>query len=106
MEKLARSQTDAYVQSNAFKLYYLDTGLLGARLNTHAQLITQKESLYTEYKGALIENYCAKEIKPFLVNNCIIGRAGIKLKLIFLLKILGKYAHLRLKAALQGIKKA
>jgi len=62
--KTAELPIKTYIESNIFKLYYLDTGLLGSRLNIKPQLIPLRESLYTEYKGALIENYVAKEIKP------------------------------------------
>ena len=77
---------ETYIHSNHFKLYYLDTGLLGARLNISSQHITQKESLYTEYKGALLENYCAKEIKPLFGEQLHYWRSGNQAEVDFLIE--------------------
>ena len=54
----------SYIEPNKFKLYYLDTGLLAAKLRASPKMLALQQSLYTEYKGALIENYVAKEIYP------------------------------------------
>jgi predicted AAA+ superfamily ATPase len=97
---------EAYAQSNAFKLYYLDTGLLGARLNTQPQLITQKESLYTEYKGALVENYCAKEVKPFLGEQLYYWKSGNQAEIDFLIEISGEIFPLEVKSGLSRHKKS
>lgn len=97
---------EAYLQSNAFKLYYLDTGLLGARLNTQAQLITQKESLYTEYKGALIENYCAKEIKPYFDNQLYYWKSGNQAEIDFLIETSGEILPIEVKSGFTRHKKS
>ena len=97
---------EAYLQPNAFKLYYLDTGLLGARLKTPAKFITQKESLYTEYKGALIENYCAKEMQPFFRDPLYYWRSGNQAEIDFLLEISGNIYPLEVKSGLTRHKKS
>ncbi len=97
---------EAYTHSNNFKLYYLDTGLLGARLNTSAQLITQKDSLYTEYKGALIENYCAKEIKPLFGEQLHYWRSGNQAEIDFIIEHLGRIFPLEVKSGFTKHKKS
>lgn len=97
---------DAYIHSNAFKLYYLDTGLLGARLNSQPQLITQKDSLYTEFKGALIENYCAKEIKPFFGEHLYYWRSGNQAEIDFIIEHSGEIFPLEVKSGLSKHKKS
>lgn len=46
----------AYADRNAFKLYLLDVGLLGAYCGLDIQTLLSGNSLFTEFKGALTEN--------------------------------------------------
>jgi predicted AAA+ superfamily ATPase len=52
----------AYADSNTFKLFLVDVGLLGAQshLSTHA--VIEGDLLFTEFKGALTENFVAQEL--------------------------------------------
>ena len=52
-----------YADSNAFKLYMLDIGLLGAMVDTSAAQVIIGDSVFTEYKGAFTENYVLQQIK-------------------------------------------
>lgn len=52
----------AYEDKNAFKLYYLDVGLLGATSGLAASTIMNGNSLFTEFKGALTENYVCQAL--------------------------------------------
>ena len=52
-----------YADYSKFKLYLLDTGLLGAMLNLTSDLVVQPNTLFTEYNGAFIENYVANELR-------------------------------------------
>lgn len=97
---------DTYIHANSFKLYYLDTGLLGARLNVPALLVTQKESLYTEYKGALIENYCAKEIKPLFGEQLHYWKSGNQAEIDFLIEDSGSIFPLEVKSGFTKHKKS
>lgn len=51
-----------YADYSKFKIYLLDTGLLGAMLNVPSKIIIEPNKLFTEYKGAFIENYVANEL--------------------------------------------
>jgi predicted AAA+ superfamily ATPase len=46
----------------AFKLYILDVGLLGAMSNLQAQTILLGDSLFQEFKGSLTEQYVLQQL--------------------------------------------
>ena len=102
----AKPPLDAYINSGNFKLYYLDTGLLGARLNAVPQLIVQNEVLYTEYKGALTENYCAKEIKPLFGDYLHYWRSESIAEIDFLVEDAGIIFPLEVKSGMTKHKKS
>jgi hypothetical protein len=52
----------AYADSNIFKIFLLDVGLLGDQSNLSPQVIIDGDLLFTEFKGALTENYVAQEL--------------------------------------------
>jgi predicted AAA+ superfamily ATPase len=47
---------------SVFKVYALDVGLLGAMTRTPPEVAVEGERLFTEYRGALTENYVAQEL--------------------------------------------
>ncbi len=51
-----------YADNSKFKIYMLDTGLLGAMLNVAPALIIEPTEIYSEYNGAFIENYVANQL--------------------------------------------
>ena len=53
----------AYLDHNAFKIYCLDVGILGALSDLDAKIILEKNTLFTEFKGALTENVAAQLLK-------------------------------------------
>lgn len=52
----------AYANHHIFKIFLLDVGLLGAQSNLSAQMIINGDLLFTEFKGALTENFVAQEL--------------------------------------------
>ncbi|NGX51132.1 MAG: hypothetical protein K1060chlam2_00990 [Chlamydiae bacterium] len=52
----------AYANNNIFKIFLADVGLLGAQSNLSPQIIIDGDILFTEFKGALTENYVAQEL--------------------------------------------
>lgn len=52
----------AYADSNIFKLFLSDVGLLGAQSNLVPQVILEGDLLFTEFKGALTENFVVQEL--------------------------------------------
>ncbi len=51
-----------YDDQAKFKVYLLDSGLLGAMLNVSSDIIVTSNKLFSEYNGAFIENYVAAEL--------------------------------------------
>ena len=54
-----------YADTTKFKLYLVDTGLLGAMLNISSSIIADPTRLFTEYKGAFIESFVAQELVAY-----------------------------------------
>ena len=53
---------DGYSDKQAFKIYLLDMGLLGAMSKLDPRIILEGDQLFQEFKGALTENYVATEL--------------------------------------------
>lgn len=60
--KVPRLPIKAYEELNAFKLYMLDVGLLGAMGGLGSDTIVDKSRLFTEFKGAMTEQYVLQEL--------------------------------------------
>ena len=52
----------AYIDFSAFKIYLLDIGILGAMSELDARSILEGNDLFTEFKGALTEQYVYQQI--------------------------------------------
>lgn len=52
----------AYEEIEAFKLFCVDCGLTGAMCNIGSKAIIDGNRMFTEFKGALLENYVMQEI--------------------------------------------
>lgn len=53
----------AYEDFSAFKLFVVDTGLLCAMSNLPARTLLEGDALFTDYKGALVEQYVLQQFK-------------------------------------------
>lgn len=51
-----------YIDSNAFKIFLLDVGLLSALSNIPEKSILEKNNLFSEFYGAFTENFIAQEL--------------------------------------------
>jgi len=51
-----------YANHSHFKIYLLDTGLLGALLNLNSKIVLQPTEIFSEYNGAFVENAIAAEL--------------------------------------------
>jgi len=52
----------AYEDNSAFKLYFVDTGLLCAMAGLSAKTILEGNSLFTEFKGAMTEQFVCQQL--------------------------------------------
>ncbi len=53
----------AYAEWSAFKIFMLDVGLLGAKSDLSARTLLEGNRIFTEFKGALTEQFTAQELK-------------------------------------------
>lgn len=53
----------AYEDLRAFKLFMVDVGLLGCMTGLHQGILLDGSSLFTEFKGALTEQYVCQQLK-------------------------------------------
>ena len=60
--KTPKLPLSGYCDENIFKLYLLDTGLLGSMLGLSQKTIVEGNRLFSEYNGAFTENYAAQEL--------------------------------------------
>jgi len=58
----ARLPLAAYADDKAFKLYLMDTGLVGAMAGLDARTLVTGHALFTELKGSITEQYALQEI--------------------------------------------
>ena len=52
----------AYEESNAFKLFHVDIGLLAAMVDLDARTLLEGNALFSEFKGALTEQYVHQQL--------------------------------------------
>ena len=60
--KTPRLPLAGYRPEGIAKAYFMDVGLLGARLGLTARTIMEGDRLFVEYHGALAENFVAQEL--------------------------------------------
>lgn len=52
-----------YADFSKFKVYLLDTGLLGAMLSVPSKIIVEDGAIFKQYNGAFVENFVAQELR-------------------------------------------
>ena len=94
----AKKPLKGYVDRNSFKMYMLDTGLLGAMADMSIGIFSEGHKLFSEYKGAFVENYVAQQIAAMEHPLYYWRRAGGTAELDFILEIKGAILPLEVKA--------
>lgn len=51
----------SYMDMSSFKMFHLDVGLLGAQADLDAKTLLEGNAVFTEFKGALTEQFVAQE---------------------------------------------
>lgn len=59
----AKYPLKGYMNRNNFKIFVLDVGILGAMVNLSPKAVLDYSSLFSEYKGAFVENYVAQQLR-------------------------------------------
>ncbi|MGM9694272.1 MAG: ATP-binding protein [Alloprevotella sp.] len=57
-----------YEELSAFKLFFLDLGLLGAMVHTDASQVLVQNNVFQEYKGGMTEQYVLQQLKSHNVS--------------------------------------
>lgn len=57
-----RKPLSGYAQLDTFKVYLVDTGLLGALSDLDPSAIVHEDQMFTEFKGALTEQYVCQQL--------------------------------------------
>jgi predicted AAA+ superfamily ATPase len=90
-----------YSDTNIFKVYALDVGLLGAMAQTPVDLLVHGKRLFNEYEGAFVENYIAQQLVSHFHQPLYYWRSkGGKAELDFLCEIKGQILPLEVKAGI------
>ena len=58
-----RMPLKAYCEINAFKIYFLDVGLLSCMSGLTSEVLTKGNDIFVEFKGSLAEQYVLQEMK-------------------------------------------
>jgi predicted AAA+ superfamily ATPase len=59
----AKYPLKAYMNRSSFKVFVLDVGILGAMAKLSPKALLDNSSLFSEYKGAFVENYVAQQLR-------------------------------------------
>ena len=60
--KIPQLPLSGYEDPSKFKIYFHDIGLLSAMLDIEPKIILEKETLFSIYNGAFVENFTACEL--------------------------------------------
>ena len=87
----------SYEDSGAFKLFCVDVGLLGAMSSLDSETIVEGNRIFTEFKGALTEQYVLQELilhhEPFYF-----AKPNSQLEIDFLIQEKGNVVPIEVKA--------
>lgn len=87
----------SYEDGSAFKLFCVDVGLLGAMSSLDSETIVEGNRIFTEFKGALTEQYVVQELilhhEPFYF-----AKAKSQLEIDFLIQEKGNVIPIEVKA--------
>jgi uncharacterized protein len=84
--RAAKLPLGGYADLGKFKLYLLDTGLLGAMLGLTPEIILRPDDLFKEYNGAFIENYACLELVKLLQKEVFYWTSGNEAEVDFILQ--------------------
>lgn len=96
----------AYLDNNAFKIYCLDVGILGALSDLNAKIILEKNALFTEFKGALTENGAAQLLKYAGVKQLFYWTSAHTAEVDFIIPFENRILPLEIKSGVSNKKKS
>ena len=91
----------AFTQENRFKLYFFDTGLLGALAQLSPATLYLGNDLFATFKGAFCENYVAQALhQP--TSRPLVGWANNTAEIEFMLENVGQVLPIEVKSGASG----
>ena len=88
-----------YEDFNAFKLFLLDVGLLGALTNASPAQMIVNNDVFKEYKGAFTENYVLQQIVPDrFLSISYFSKDNSKIEIDFLVQTYSRLIPVEVKA--------
>lgn len=94
-----RVPLSGYRNESAFKLFCVDVGLLGALAHLPVAAVIENSRLYTEFKGALVEQYVCQMLAAQGYNPFYWSANGGKAEVDFAVEIEGEPVPIEVKAA-------
>jgi predicted AAA+ superfamily ATPase len=91
----------AFTQENRFKLYFFDTGLLGALARLSPATLYTGNDLFATFKGAFCENYVAQELHQ-ATGQPLVSWANNTAEIEFILEKAGHILPIEVKSGASG----
>jgi predicted AAA+ superfamily ATPase len=91
----------AFTQENRFKLYFFDTGLLGALAQLSPSALYKETNLFATFKGAFCENFVAQELTQATAKTLYSWMSNTA-EIEFMLEVDGKVLPIEVKSGLSG----
>lgn len=88
----------SFSSTEAFKIFGLDVGLLGAMVKLEQSQVVLDKNLYFQFRGALVENYISQELTAYGLNPLYYWKSGASAELDFLIDFKGKVLGLEVKS--------
>jgi predicted AAA+ superfamily ATPase len=95
---IPRLPIDHYSNKKLFKVFMLDVGLLSTMSQLPAKAIIHGDTLFTEFKGALTENFVAQELKVHLNTELYYWKSKSEAEVDFVLPYEGEILPLEVKS--------
>jgi predicted AAA+ superfamily ATPase len=97
---------EGYVESKVFKIFLLDVGLLGTMSFLPPKVLLDGHQLFTEFKGALSENFVAQELSTLFEKRLFYWASGADAEVDFVLPIDTEFYPLEVKSGENKRKKS
>lgn len=88
----------AYAESQIFKIYLLDVGLLGAMSDLDPRIILEGNRLFEEFKGSLTENFVAQELSCKVMSDMYYWTSASAAEVDFIIAMKQRVFPLEVKA--------
>jgi predicted AAA+ superfamily ATPase len=95
----AKAPLKHYEDLSAFKLFLIDVGLLGALSNLEPRLVLEKTNIFTEFKGALTEQFVAEQLLAVGRPLYYFSSDDAKTEVDFMIEIDGRPVPIETKSA-------